>query len=78
MDNQHKQFDLESLISLMESRKVLRVKMGGMEVELSPSAFTSKLAEAEGAGQAEPIPTDDEFMRWSAAGAFVEPEEKAS
>ncbi len=54
--------DVEKLIELMKRERVLRVKMGGLEVELSPTAFAPDAA-PEAKNLVAPAPPD--FTMWS-------------
>lgn len=57
--------EVEKLIDLMKREKVLRVKMGGLEVELAPSAFAPvEVAPAAPAKDALPA-VPENFMLWS-------------
>ena len=54
--------EVEKLIDLMKRERVLRVKMGGLEVELSPMAFApDSPPEAKDVRPAIP----ENFMFWS-------------
>lgn len=57
--------DVKELIALMKAERCLRVKMGGLEVELSPTAFAADPlpAGAEKAPEKPTIPED--FTLWS-------------
>lgn len=71
--------DVKELIDLMKREKVLVAKLGSMHVELHPSAFTSETAETAKLADVpvEPIPTDEEFMRWSLPESeWAEPKEQ--
>lgn len=72
-------WDLTSLVAFMKAQGCTKVKMGGLEVELAPSSFTAPDTDREALAKAEAAqPSDDELMRWSAPGAFMEPEDVRS
>ena len=56
--------EVRELIDLMKKERVLRVKMGGLEVELSPMAFApDAVPEAEQKNVRPAVPED--FTLWS-------------
>ncbi len=55
--------DVEKLIELMKRERVLRVKMGGLEVELSPMAFAPDAAPAASKDDKPAMP--ENFTFWS-------------
>lgn len=62
--------DVTELIALMIERKVLRLEMGSLKLELHPSAFAniSDLPATEKIGIEHGQPTADELLYWSAGG----------
>lgn len=50
--------DVEKLIDLMKRERVLRVKMGGLEVELSPMAFAPDAPPAADKTALPAVPSD--------------------
>lgn len=61
-------YELKELLELMKIHKILTLKMGGLELELHPSAFESQeVAVQEGAPKVE----DEEFSRVPTAEEFL-------
>ena len=62
-----KQWELAELVSFMKTNRVTRVKLGGLEVDLAPSAFVAEI-EAGTLGPAtksDPMPTEEDLRYWS-------------
>jgi hypothetical protein len=66
-----KDYDLVEILEMMQKYKAVKVKLGGLEVELSPDAF-KKIEDTpivsnhkEPIGSAGGAPTDDEMLFWS-------------
>lgn len=64
---QKRERDLEEILDLMVRMKCLRVKLGGLEVELSPEAFAPAINPAA-QPPSEREPTDEELLFMSAGG----------
>jgi hypothetical protein len=62
-------YDLAEILALMKANRVLRVKLGSLEVELSPSAFADQVSAPR--AQAAPLPSDEDFLFMSTA---IQPE----
>jgi hypothetical protein len=60
--------EIEALVEFMKKERVLTVKMGGLQVELHPSAFAPDQATVENLSDltGTSLPTDDELLFWSA------------
>ena len=68
--------ELKDLVAFMKAERCLKVKMGGLEVELAPSAFPAPApVDSMGLEEGNGAPTDDELIRWSVPGAFMEKED---
>lgn len=59
--------EVKELIDLMKRERVLRVKMGGLEVELSPMAFAPDAVPEADAKSTKPSMPED-FTLWSVQG----------
>jgi len=68
--------ELRAITAFMKDNKLARVKIGGIEVEMQAQAWTPEPSDAASFKEAEKaMPTEDEFLRWSAPGAFAEAED---
>ena len=47
MNEPKKQYDILELLEIMKLNKCLKVKLGGMEIELSPMAFMKEISQDE-------------------------------
>jgi len=56
--------EVRELIKLMKAERCLRVKMGGLEVELSPAAFAPDAPEANSTAEQKPVEPPN-FTLWS-------------
>lgn len=76
MSAPRKDYDLVQIIELMKLNRVLKVKMGSLEVELSPEAFATNPEERLDPRSIFRDPlhnpaTDDELLFWSSGGSGV-------
>lgn len=72
----NREWELTELVGFMKAQGVTKVKLGGMEVELATSSFQQPDTDREALAKAEKsMPSEDELLRWSAPGAFMEPED---
>jgi hypothetical protein len=53
-------YDLKQIIELMKANKVLHVKLGNLEVSLSPSAFTPDVPTDK--TPTDKMPTEEDFL----------------
>jgi hypothetical protein len=67
--------EIAELIALMKREKVLVAKLGGLHVELHPSAFVTPEDAPKDDPKAAPMPTDEEFMVWSLPESSLERDE---
>jgi len=77
---EQKQWELEALVTMMVAKKVLKVRMGGLEVELSPDAFATAPDTNAEETKSEPIPDGTEMLFLSGLDPFAtnpEPEHLA-
>ena len=69
---------VRALTEYMRANKLTRAKMGGIELEMHPSAFPAPPVDYEALAKAGSVdPTEDELMGWSAPNFFLEPEQVA-
>jgi hypothetical protein len=73
MNAPKKDWELAELVAFMKAQGVTKVKLGGLEVELSPMALSAPAPGAIPAASGIAMPTPEEFMLWSAQDAFEEP-----
>jgi len=60
-----KQWELEEVIALMKRERLLKVKLGGLEVEMAPAAFASADASDTAKKDEKPAPKPEDFLFWS-------------
>lgn len=61
-----REYDLVEILELMTKHKATKVKLGSLEVELSPQAFAApELQLPADPLMSSPMPSDAEMLEWS-------------